>query len=118
MPTINYDKCNAKPYQFAYALGANTDQFFDRIIKINVNTQKTQAYSKKNCIPSEPIFCQNPTKSDEDDGVLLSVLFNTELNQTELHCIDAKTMQNISISTIDGLTGFSFHGQFQAKKEN
>ena len=45
-------------------------------------------------------------------GVLLSVLFNIQLNQTELHCIDAKTFDTIFISSILGLTGYTFHGQF------
>ena len=55
---------------------------------------------------------RDPNKSNEDDGILLSVLFNTKLNQTELHGIDARNMQHIFTSIVPGFTGFTFHGEF------
>ncbi|MEC8677802.1 MAG: carotenoid oxygenase family protein [Candidatus Margulisiibacteriota bacterium] len=117
LPSINYDKCNGKPYTFTYALNISNNKFFDQIIKINVKTLKTEIYKKENCIPSEPIFVQNPSKKEEDDGIILSVLFNTNTNCTELHGIDAKTMNTLFVSTIKGIKGYTFHGQF-LKSEN
>ena len=111
LPRINYASVNTKRYQYAYALSINNSAFFNAITKINVESKKEITYEKEDCIPSEPVFIQNPNDLSED-GVLLSVLFNIQLNQTELHCIDAKTFDTIFISSIPGLTGYTFHGQF------
>ena len=112
LPNINYKKYNGKPYSWAYALNTKKTPFFNRIIKINVETWTHKFYEKEDCIPSEPIFIQHPAKNDEDDGIILSVLFNTKTNTTQLHGIDAKTMSNKFTSTIRGLRGYTLHGQF------
>jgi len=112
LPNINDKKHNGKRYSWAYALNIKNTPFFNRIIKINVENLSTKFYETEDCIPSEPIYIQNPSKYGEDDGIILSVLFNTKSNTTQLHGIDAKTMTNKFTSTIRGLRGYTLHGQF------
>lgn len=112
LPSINYKKNNTKDYRYVYGLNIKNSTFFNRVLKVDIKSEKYNHYEKKHCIPSEPVFIQNPNSDKEDDGIILSVLFNTKKEQTELHGINAKTMNNTFTAIIPKLNGFTFHGQF------
>ena len=112
LPNINYKKNNTKDYRYVYGLNINKSTFFNRVLKVDIKSKDYKYYEKKHCIPSEPVFIQNPHSNDEDDGIILSVFFNTKEEQTELHGINAKTMRNEFSAIIPQLNGFTFHGQF------
>jgi len=70
--------------------------FVDSIIKIDVVKRKTKVWSPEvDGMPSEPVFVPRPGGTDEDDGVLLVVNFDTSRLKSALVVLDAKTMKEL-----------------------
>ena len=67
---------------------------------------------RPNCYPSEPVFVPRPGASDEDDGVLLSQVYDGEKRETFLLVLDAKDMTELSRCYTGMRCPISFHGQF------
>ena len=73
-----------------------------------------------NCYPSEPIFVPRPGAIDEDDGVLLSQVYDGEKRESFLLVLDARDMTEMSRCYTGMRCPISFHGQFipyELKKE-
>ena len=50
------------------------DCFFTRLLKIDVVSKTSQEWKEEGTYPGEPIFVPHPEASQEDQGVLLSVV--------------------------------------------
>ena len=50
------------------------DCFFTRLLKIDVVSKTSQEWMEEGTFPGEPIFVPHPVASQEDQGVLLSVV--------------------------------------------
>lgn len=108
MPTINYDKNNGKEYRYAYGISTMNPQ----VIKVDTTTKKTMTWHDATCVPSEAVFVQNPENTDEDGGVLLSVVLDTKKKQSFLLVLDAKTMTEVARSYVPHHIPFNLHGNF------
>ena len=53
---------------------------------------------------------QNPEGTEEDDGVLLSVVLDGLRGKSYLLCLDARTMKEMGRAETDVVVGFGFHG--------
>ena len=86
--------------------------------EVNKSTYETKisAWVEDGLMPNEPIFVPNPNGMEEDDGVLLSQVYDTQKEKTFLAIIDAKTMKLISAIYAPIRVPFRFHGQFFEKK--
>ena len=61
---------------------------------------------------SEIIFVPRPGGVDEDDGVLVGVVFDGASQQSYLHVLDAKTMETISKAYLPFMLPFLIHSNF------
>ena len=124
LPRINAKKNTEKHcYWYAWAPHAGgSEKFADTaIIKVDICRG---ASSKSNVIPwfveghfpSEPIFVSAPNPSSEDDGVILSSIFDGIKGANYLAIIDAKTMKTVSTLYCQDdwahLMSFGIHGSF------
>lgn len=50
------------------------DCFFTRLLKVDVVSKTSQEWKEEGTFPGEPIFVPHPESSQEDQGVLLSVV--------------------------------------------
>lgn len=83
LPVINYLHYNGKPYKYVYGVSYFEVPF--SVVKMNVQDLSVPALQKKFngkkydlLMPSEPVFVHrdlNATDCDEDDGVLLVMVF-------------------------------------------
>ncbi|XP_035660812.1 beta,beta-carotene 15,15'-dioxygenase-like [Branchiostoma floridae] len=64
---------------------------------------------------SEPSFVADPDGKAEDDGVLLSAVFDAELGKSYLLILDCKTMKAINTAYMPTYIPFGFHGRFFGK---
>lgn len=113
-PRINYKAHNGQPYQFVY-VGAITEgkkKFFDALQKINVETGKSQIFSKENYYFGEPVFIPNPTSKSEDDGVVVSIIYNAATELSSLVILDAITFQQQAEILLPFYLPFGLHGNF------
>ena len=75
-PAIN-PTYHTLPNRYIYtATDTGKSSFFDSITKLDVETGLTKSYCVEHHTPGEPIFVPNPEGTEEDDGVLLIVMFD------------------------------------------
>ncbi|KAI9279226.1 carotenoid oxygenase [Umbelopsis sp. AD052] len=118
LPRIN-DSYFAKPYTYYYAINLNDPTAINAYIanslsKVNVKTEDYWVWKEEHCLPGEPIFIANPEGTEEDDGVLLSVVLDEAKGASFLLVLDAKTMKEIARAETNSVVPFGFHGAFKA----
>jgi beta,beta-carotene 9',10'-dioxygenase len=114
LPRVN-DAYVARPYQYAYGISSDPAThvgFPNQLAKINVETGESHIWREPGCYPGEPVFVAAPGASAEDDGVLLSVVLDTQTEQSFLLVLDAATMTECARATVPHHIPFGFHGQF------
>ena len=62
--------------------------------------------------PGEPVFVATPGGTDEDDGVVLSVVLDAAAENSFLLVLDGKSFEEIGRATLPQTVPFGFHGQF------
>ncbi|TNN36850.1 Retinal Mueller cells isomerohydrolase [Liparis tanakae] len=110
---INYSLCSGKKYSFAYGLGLN--HFIpDRIVKLNVQTKETLVWQEDECYPSEPLFVPTPGATEEDDGVLLSIVVKPGAERPGfLLVLDAMKLTELARAEVNAIIPVTFHGIYK-----
>ena len=115
MPQINPNiRTRAHTYVYAISASSVTDMF-DEIIKINMAFGTSLSWSHEGCYPSEPVFVPNPNATQEDDGILLSVVLDTKQKHSFLLVLDAATMTELARAHAPHHIPFGMHGIFLPK---
>jgi carotenoid cleavage dioxygenase-like enzyme len=116
LPVINHDFARSNgTYRFVYGCGVNQAkplEFYNQIVKIDVDAGCAQYWYKQHHYPGEPVFVARPNAVEEDDGVLLSVVLNTANNQSYLLVLNARTLQEMATATLPHSILFGYHGTF------
>jgi beta,beta-carotene 9',10'-dioxygenase len=103
LPRINYGRNSERPYRYVWGVDAKSG-WLDRIVKTDVEGGSTTDWAEDGCSPGEPVFVARPDGQAEDDGVLLSVVFDSGSGRSFLVVLDAA-------ETPHGIP-YGFHGQF------
>uniref|UniRef100_A0A3Q2QHK0 Retinoid isomerohydrolase RPE65 b n=1 Tax=Fundulus heteroclitus TaxID=8078 RepID=A0A3Q2QHK0_FUNHE len=112
-PQINYSRCCGKMYSFAYGLGLN--HFIpDRIVKLNVQTKETWVWQEEDCYPSEPLFVPTPGATEEDEGVLLSIVVKPGSERPGfLLVLDAMKLTELARAEVNTIIPVTLHGMYK-----
>ncbi|KAI9042676.1 carotenoid oxygenase family protein [Aspergillus affinis] len=111
LPTINPGYVTRK-YRYSYTISnRGKSSFFDGIVKFDAETKETRLWSFHAHSPGEPIFVADPSGSNEDDGVVLSVVLNGRTGRSYLLCLDAHDLTEKGRADVNGPVAFGFHGQ-------
>ncbi|XP_033821270.1 retinal Mueller cells isomerohydrolase-like [Periophthalmus magnuspinnatus] len=112
-PQINYSQCCGKKYSFAYGLGLN--HFVpDRIVKLNVQTKQTWVWQEEDSYPSEPLFVASPEATEEDDGLLLSIVVKPGAERPgSLLILDAADLSEVARAEVDVIIPVTLHGMYK-----
>ena len=105
-------------YRFVYACGVNKsapNEFYNQLVKVDVSTGLSMEWYREGHFPGEPVFVPSPHAEREDDGVLLSVVLNTETNTSYLLVLDAKNLQQIAKAFVPHSILFGYHGTYLNK---
>lgn len=112
LPQIN-PRFIFKPNRYVWSvLDRGLSSFMDGLGKTDVQTKTTLSWEQPRHTPGEPIFVPKPGGRDEDDGVILSVVFNGETGASYLLCLDAKTMKEKGRVDVGVPVGLGFHGRY------
>jgi carotenoid cleavage dioxygenase-like enzyme len=116
-PRINYKTCNGNPYEFVYTVLIKNpgDLFFNEIQKLNVKKGSIQCFGKPNYYLSEAVFVARSDGQQEDDGILLSLAFNSLTKLSSLIILDALSMHLIAEVFLPLHLPFGLHGNFYTK---
>ncbi|KAJ5773207.1 hypothetical protein N7457_008103 [Penicillium paradoxum] len=111
LPTMDPKKVTQK-HRYVYAVTFRGEATLtDGITKLDCDTQQVKLWACHGQSPGEPIFVSNPNGTDEDDGVLLSVVLDGMRGKSYLLCLDARDLSELGRANVDGAIGFGFHGQ-------
>ena len=113
LPRIDYGRRNTRDYRFAYFTGAGEGAgWIDRLVKIDVGAGSRAEWSEPGCFPGEPIFVRRPDASEEDAGVVLSVVLDAVAGRSFLLVLDAGSFEELARAEAPHHIPFGFHGQY------
>ncbi|KAK4186735.1 carotenoid oxygenase [Podospora australis] len=111
LPTMN-PLYSTKRHRYVYSIpyrGMSTAP--DCLVKTDVLTRDALFWDPPHghC-PGEGIFVPDPNGTEEDDGVLLSVVLDGHNRTSYLLCLDAKTMAELGRAEVGFAVAMGFHG--------
>lgn len=115
LPTINYTRFSGQPYRYMYGISTSKEHYENyqnQLAKADVRSGKTKIWRQDGCYPGEPIFVQRPNATDEDDGVVLSVVLDGNNSHSFLLVLDAQTFEELGRANVIHHIPFGFHGMF------
>jgi carotenoid cleavage dioxygenase-like enzyme len=114
-PCIHYRRSSGSDYRFAWgaADGPRAESgYASSIVKVDVRSGESRAFSDGERIYGEPIFVARPGGVDEDDGVLLTVGCGQGKPSSALAILDARDMQLLARADVPAAIPLGFHGSF------
>ncbi|XP_078023512.1 beta-carotene oxygenase 2b isoform X1 [Epinephelus lanceolatus] len=113
-PQINYAKYNTHPYRYFYGCGFR-HLVGDTLIKMDLQEKHMKVWEQPGLYPSEPVFVPSPNATEEDDGVIMSVVITPNKDRsTFLLVLDAKTFEELGRAAVPVNIPYGFHGTFNA----
>ena len=112
LPRINYGRCSERPYRYVWGAGFGDSGWIDSIVRADLESRETSVWTEPGCFPGEPVFVAAPEASDEDEGVLLSVVFDSAAGDSFLLVLDAHDLSELARARAPHHIPFGFHGQF------
>jgi carotenoid cleavage dioxygenase-like enzyme len=112
LPRINYARCNERPYRYVWGVRDAGSGWLDAIVRIDLADHASSAWTAKGCYPGEPVFVPAPGATGEDEGVLLSVVFDSAAGSSFLLVLDASTLSELARVDAPHHIPYGFHGQF------
>ncbi|KAH6987243.1 torulene oxygenase [Ilyonectria destructans] len=111
LPTI-HPAYRCKPYRYVYSTSnRGLSTLVDALVKTDVETQEALLWAgPEGHMPGEPIFVPRPDGTDEDDGVVLSVVVDGVSSRAYLMCLDARTMEEVGRAEAEFAIPMGFHG--------
>jgi len=112
-PTFNPLYKMNKDYEWFYAISPTspTTRWFDRILKIHAKTGTISAsWSSPNVYVSEADFVPSPTATLEDEGLLISIIYNATADSSSLMVFNASSLAPVLEYPLDGVVPFHAHG--------
>jgi beta,beta-carotene 9',10'-dioxygenase len=111
LPRINYGRSNERPYRYVWGVDAKSG-WLDRIVKADVQSGSTSEWAEDGCSPGEPVFVPAPEGRAEDEGVLLSVVFDSSTGRSFMLVLDAADLTELARAEAPHGIPYGFHGQF------
>jgi torulene dioxygenase len=115
LPLINQNFA-LRPHRYVWSvLDRGKSSFLDGLGKTDTITGECVVWEHEKHTPGEPIFVPRPGAVGEDDGVVLSVVFDGVSGRSHLICLDGASLKEVARAEVEGVVGFGFHGKHIAK---
>jgi len=111
LPRINYSRNNERFYRYVWGVDAKSG-WLDRIVKADVESGSTTEWAEEGCSPGEPVFVEALGARSEDEGVLLSVVFDSRTGRSFMLVLDAAHLGELARAEAPHHIPYGFHGQF------
>ncbi|KAG0633118.1 carotenoid oxygenase [Tuber brumale] len=111
LPTMNPGFVTL-PHRFTYGLlNRVKSTLLDGIVKFDSITRTSLVWEVHGHTPGECIFVPDPQGTEEDDGVLLSVVLDGFAKKSYLLVLLAKDLVEVARAELDTAVSFGFHGR-------
>lgn len=115
LPRID-DRRAGMAYRHVWGAGRQLDgNFLDCVIKIDLATGAARRWWRDDCYPGEPVFVPSPNARREDDGILLTVVFDAAAAGSFLLLLDAASLCEIGRAECPHAIPFGFHGAYDPR---
>lgn len=107
------ERFNGHPYHYLYLCSEDKpDGKFDRITQYDLVEHTKSEHCFGNDVPSEPVFV--PRSEKEGDGYLLTVVYRSEEDRSDVVILDTKDLsaEPVAVIQIPHRIPFGFHGNF------
>lgn len=105
-----------KEYRYVYACGARRPcNFFNSLTKIDLAEKGAKNWYEAGSVPSEPFFVARPGGTNEDDGVVISIVSTVEGEGYAL-VLDAASFKEVARVRFPYGLPYGFHGCWIPKK--
>jgi carotenoid cleavage dioxygenase-like enzyme len=112
LPRIDYRRRNGHDYRYVYGASAGDAPFLKRLVKLDVTDGAAVIWDEPDAWAGEPVFVPRPDATQEDDGVVLSVVLDAAAGRSYLLILDARTFTEVARAEAPHHIPFGFHGQF------
>lgn len=110
LPSVNWS-VYTKQHRFVFGVcDTGSSTLADSLIKVDLADQSVKRWHKRGHTAGEPIFIADPDSSEEDAGVLLTVVLDGIAGKSYLLVLDAKDLTELGRANAKGAIGFGFHG--------
>ncbi len=102
-------------YRYVYASSIsknNPKGFYNQIVKIDVQLGKAWTWTYPGHYPGEPVFVGRPGRLRDDDGVILSVVLDSQRGTSYLLVLDAGSLGEIGRAEVPHPILFGYHGEY------
>ncbi|MBK1989785.1 carotenoid oxygenase family protein [Sphaerospermopsis aphanizomenoides BCCUSP55] len=116
-PTIQPERVG-KPYRYLYAAAAHHptgNAPLQAIVKFDLESDKREIWSAApRGFTGEPIFIPRPNSQQEDDGWVISVIYNAEHHRSDVVILDASDFQKGAVAKLHlkHHIPYGLHGSF------
>ena len=114
LPRINYGRNSERPYRYAWGVAAGDSGWIEQVVKADLQERTRSTWREPGSYPGEPVFVAAPDAEGEDDGVLLSVVFDAGREASYLLVLDARSLDELARAAAPTHIPYGFHGQFAA----
>jgi len=114
-PSIHYQRFAGSDYRYAWGAADGPQAeggYGSSIVKVDVGSGRSCAFSDGDRIYGEPVFVARPGGTEEDDGVLLAVGCSQRTQGSALAIVDARTMELLATADVPAAIPLGFHGSF------
>lgn len=117
-PRIN-GTFDGQPYRFVYlvAFASNLDHKqewlkSEGLYKFDTTTKQIWEWYEEDCSAGEPVFVPTPNAKEEDDGIVLAIIFDHRHNNSFLLILEAKSFTELGRARAPHPIPAGLHGQF------
>ena len=86
--------------------------FFDCLVKLDLEQNSTSSWYEQGCYPGEPVFVATPQAAEEDDGVILSIVLDAKKAASFLLILNASSFRELARAEVPHHIPFGFHGNY------
>lgn len=109
--------CATRRHTFVWQIAAapgRSDPFSTGIARVDCERRTTVFRDFAPAFPGEPVFVARPGATAEDDGWLLTMLYDDDAATCDLAVLDARDLSTVCRARLPHSTPLGFHGTFVA----
>lgn len=102
----------SREYQWIYGVTREQSPFYNALVKLDPSTGATKIWQQEDCFAGEPVPVLQPDLTQEDSGVVLSVVLDSRRERSFLLVLDAHSFTELARAYVPNVVPFGFHGAY------